>query len=136
LEECDHWTDLDFNKRTLTVRHQIQRIRGELYEDDTKSRRMRVIPLRWQRLRQAEQRRAAGPEWQDSPYIFTTRTGRPAEPRNLSRSCTRIVDGGGLPMIRLHDTRHGCATLLLAAGVAQREAMKQMNRLLRRRGQR
>ncbi|MEY9962835.1 integrase [Streptacidiphilus sp. MAP12-16] len=101
------------------------------WSDTPKSRRKRVIPipmmcvppLRWQRLRQAEQRRSAGADWQDSEYVFTTRSGRPIEPRNLTRSFQRIADDERLPAIRLHDTRHGCATLLSAAGVGPRDLM-------------
>lgn len=82
------------------------------------------------------------------------------EPRNLNRSFSRLTATAGLRSIRLHDARHGCATLLTAAGVAprvlmeilghsqismtmdvythvtqdtQREAINHMNRLLRRR---
>jgi integrase len=74
-------------------------------------------------MRQAEQRRAARAEWEASDYVFTTRTGRPVEPRNLVRSFERLIREESLPKIRLHDTRHGCATLLAAAGVAPRDLM-------------
>lgn len=162
------WSDIDLERRTLTVRNQIQRVQKELYADSTKNRRTRAIPvplmcvapLRWQRLRQAAQRLAAGQDWHDSDYVFTTRTGRTIEPRNLSRSFERIAEDAGLRRIRLHDARHGCATLLFAAGVParvvmeilghsqiavtmniythvsdenRREAMEHMDRLLRRR---
>lgn len=119
-------------RRTLTVRNQIQRVQNELYADSTKNRRSRVIPLplmcvpplRWQRLRQAAQRAMAGQEWQDSDYVFTTRTGRTVEPMNLSRSFQRITEAAELPRIRRHDARHGCATLLFAAGVPARVVME------------
>lgn len=60
----------------------------------------------------------------DSDYVFTTRTGRTIEPMNLSRSFQRIAEDAGLPRIRLHDARHGCATLLFAAGVPARVVME------------
>ncbi|MDI9887307.1 site-specific integrase [Streptomyces sp. HNM0645] len=126
------WSDIDLEHRTLTVRNQLQRVQKELYEDTTKNRRTRAIPiplmcvapLRWQRLRQAGQRAAAGEGWHGGDYVFTTRTGRPVEPRNLSRSFERVSDDAGLPHIRLHDARHGCATLLFAAGVPARVVME------------
>ncbi|MCW8220083.1 site-specific integrase [Streptomyces griseolus] len=126
------WSDIDLGRRTLTVRNQIQRVQKELYADSTKNRRTRAIPvplmcvapLRWQRLRQAKQRHDAGRAWQDSDYVFTTRTGRTIEPRNLSRSFERITEDAGLRRIRLHDARHGCATLLFAAGVPARVVME------------
>ncbi len=127
-----HWRDVDLDRRTLTVRSTLNRGGKELYLDTTKNRRARVIPvplmcvapLRWQRLRQAGQRSALGTEWHDSGLVFTTRSGRPIEPRNLYRSFQRISASATLPPVRLHDTRHGCASLLFAAGVAPRTVME------------
>jgi integrase len=152
----------------LRVSKQVQRVGGELYEDTTKSGRARPVPLpliclaalRWRRMRQTEAARLKGAELAPSSYVFTTRTGRPIDPQNVNRSFFRITAAAGLRRIRLHDARHGCATLLTAAGVAprvvmeilghsqisitmdvythltsdtQREAISHMDRLLRRR---
>ncbi|WRY82627.1 tyrosine-type recombinase/integrase [Streptomyces clavifer] len=46
------------------------------------------------------------------------------EPRNVYRSFTRVAESAGLRVIRLHDARHGCATILTAAGVAPRVVME------------
>ncbi|WP_406512043.1 site-specific integrase [Streptomyces sp. NBC_00161] len=163
------WENVDLDKREIRVRSQRQRVRGEAYEDDPKGRRRRqtlplpgicVAPLRWQRMKQAEMRAKAGDAWQETGYVFTTRTGRPIEPRNVYRSFTRVAKDAGLRVVRLHDARHGTATLLTAAGVpprvvmeilghsqiavtmnvyahvvqdTQREAIGHMDRLLRRR---
>ncbi len=162
------WSDVDLDKRVLYVRQQTQRRRGRLYDDDPKGRRRRAVPLpamciaplRWHRMRQAALRERMGDKWETSGHVFTTRTGRPVEPRNVYRSFTRVARKAGLRVIRLHDARHGCATLLTAAGVAprvvmeilghsqisitmdvythvvqdtQREAISHMDRLLRRR---
>ncbi|MEU7199392.1 site-specific integrase [Streptomyces sp. NPDC045470] len=127
------WADVDLDKREIRVRKQRQRVRGEVYDDDPKGRRRRqtlplpamcVAPLRWQRMRQAAMRERAGEKWEETGYVFTTRTGRPIEPRNLYRSFTRVAKNADLRVIRLHDARHGCATLLTAAGVAPRVVME------------
>ncbi|MFI5868443.1 tyrosine-type recombinase/integrase [Streptomyces sp. NPDC051546] len=126
------WTDLDLDKRVLYVRQQTQRRRGVLYDDDPKGRRRRAVPipamciapLRWHRMQQSSQRAKAGEKWTESGHVFTTRSGRPVEPRNVYRSFTRVAQGAGLRVIRLHDARHGCATLLTAAGVAPRVVME------------
>ncbi|MEU7283669.1 MULTISPECIES: site-specific integrase [Actinomycetes] len=126
------WTDVDLDKRVLYVRQQTQRRRGVLYDDDPKGRRRRAVPLpamciaplRWHRMRQSDQRAKAGETWQDGGYVFTTASGRPVEPRNVYRSFTRVAASAGLRVIRLHDARHGCATLLTAAGVAPRVVME------------
>ncbi|MEU3523604.1 site-specific integrase [Streptomyces sp. NPDC038707] len=162
------WSDVDLEQRVLRISKQVQRVGGELYEDTTKSGRARPVPLpliclaalRWHRMRHAEAARLKGVELSSSSYVFTTRTGRPIDPQNVNRSFFRITDAAGLRRIRLHDARHGCATLLTAAGVAprvvmeilghsqisitmdvythvtsdtQREAISHMDRLLRRR---
>ena len=41
----------------------------------------------------------------------------------MYRSFTRVADSAGLRVVQLHDARHGCATLLTAAGVAPRVVM-------------
>lgn len=69
-------------------------------------------------------RAKAGEGWQQSGSVFTTRTGRQVEPRNVYRSFTRVAESAGLRIIRLHDARHGRATLLTAAGVAPRVVME------------
>ncbi|MEU7551711.1 site-specific integrase [Streptomyces sp. NPDC044571] len=126
------WSDIDLDKRVLHVRNQTQRRRGVLYDGDPKSRRRRVVPLpglcvaplRWHRMRQAEIRAKAGEGWEDTGHVFVTRSGRPVEPRNVYRSFTRVAEAAGLRVIRLHDARHGTATLLTAAGVAPRVVME------------
>ncbi|MEU0027900.1 site-specific integrase [Streptomyces sp. NPDC006335] len=126
------WTDVDLDKRVLYIRQQTQRRRGVLYDDDTKNRRNRALPLpamciaplRWHRMRQVAAKQRAGESWDDGGYVFATRNGRPVEPRNVYRSFTRVAQSAGLRVIRLHDARHGCATLLTAAGVAPRVVME------------
>jgi len=105
--------------------------RGTLY-DDPKSRRRRVVPmpalciapLRWHRLRHREAFARTGVAWSEKGHVFTTRNGRSVEPRNVYQSFTRLAADAGLRVVRLHDARHGCATLLTAAGVAPRIIME------------
>ncbi|MFC9202555.1 tyrosine-type recombinase/integrase [[Kitasatospora] papulosa] len=126
------WTDVDLDNRVLYVRQQTQRRRGVLYDDDPKGRRRRAVPLpamciaplRWHRMRQVTAKARAGESWQEGGHVFVTRTGRPVEPRNVYRSFTRVAESAGLRVIRLHDARHGCATILTAAGVAPRVVME------------
>ena len=54
--------------------------------------------------------------------MVTTRSGRPVEPRNLSRSFDRIVTTAGLPNIVFHDLRRTAATMLKSLGVPARDA--------------
>ncbi|QKV94240.1 tyrosine-type recombinase/integrase [Streptomyces sp. NA02950] len=55
------WSDVDLDKRVIRVGNQVQRIGGELYQDTTKTGKIRPVPLpliclaalRWHRLRLA-----------------------------------------------------------------------------------
>lgn len=126
------WQDIDLENRVLLVRQQVQRRRGVLYNDETKGRRSRAVPLpamciaplRWHRMKQRTAYAATGIDWTTAGYVFATRTGRPVEPRNVHRSFVRVSEAAGLRLVRLHDARHGCATLLTAAGVAPRVVME------------
>lgn len=51
-----------------------------------------------------------------SGYVFTTLDGGPLCPEHLTRTFNKLVADVGLPPVRLHDLRHGAATLMLLAG--------------------
>jgi integrase len=54
--------------------------------------------------------------------VFTTKTGRPIEPRNLVQSFTRICQNHGIRRIPVHGVRHTVATLLKLLKVPARDA--------------
>jgi len=127
------WEDIDLDDRVLRVRRALQRVDGALRLVDTKtraSRRPLPIPsmaaraLERRRARQAAERLAAGEAWQDRDLVFTTAIGTPLEPRNVNRRFEQLRRHAGLPWLRLHDLRHGCATFLLAQGVDPRTVME------------
>lgn len=49
--------------------------------------------------------------------MFTWTRGTPLEPRNGNRAFAQLVEKAGARLIRLHDLRHSCATLLFTMGV-------------------
>jgi integrase len=53
--------------------------------------------------------------------IFTTKTGRTIDPRNLLRSFRRICVQNSLRLIKVHHLRHTTATLLKNLGVPARD---------------
>jgi integrase len=125
------WDDVDFTTGRVSVRASLVRVGGRLVRGPVKTTAgIRVLPLVpltraalvAQRGKQGEQRAAAGPAWVVTDYVFTTRSGRPMEPRNLSRSFDRIVAAAGLPRIVFHDLRRTAATLLKDLGVPARDA--------------
>ena len=88
-----------------------------------------VLDLR--RQAQAADRAELGRAWQDNGLVFTTKTGRPVEPRNLVRSFHRICTAYGLRDIKVHHLRHTTATLLKNLGVPARDAQRLTRRAAR-----
>jgi integrase len=74
--------------------------------------------LREHRRRQAEERLAAGQQYEANDLIFACPQGGPIDIRALVRPhFNRILSRAGLPHIRLYDLRHSAATILLSSGV-------------------
>jgi integrase len=72
--------------------------------------------LRLHRKRQKEEKLAWGGSWTETGRIFTREDGSELKPDWVSEYFERLAFAAGLPPIRLHDLRHGAATLSLAAG--------------------
>ena len=49
-------------------------------------------------------------------YIFTDEEGNLIKPDRVNRRFKKLLEDNGLKIIRFHDLRHSCATLLLALG--------------------
>ena len=79
--------------------------------------RTTITALRQHRVRQVAEHKIVGEGYRDSGYVFTSLVGEPIAPDRLTRTFHRLCDDAGMPPIRLHDLRHGAATLALAAGV-------------------
>jgi integrase len=125
------WRDVDAEDGEIRIRQQVQRIKGELRFYPVKTaagrRDLPLLPiihsmLDLRRQAQAADRQELGRAWQDNGLIFTTKTGRPVEPRNLVRSFHRICDTYKLRDIKVHHLRHTTATLLKNLGVPARDA--------------
>jgi integrase len=125
------WQDIDLEAQVIHVRQQIHRAQGQLHIGPVKtkagSRDLPLIGLARHALtarkkQQAADRMKLGSAWTDTGLVFTTRTGRPIEPRNLVRSFVRIRDGNGIRKIRLHAIRHTMASLLKDLKVPARDA--------------
>lgn len=125
------WQDVDVDEGTLRIRQQIGRVSGELRTGPVKTRagnRDLPIPslarsaLLIRQQQQIADRDVLGRAWQDTGLVFTTRSGRPIEPRNLVRSFRRICDHNKLRVIKVHHLRHTTASLLKKLRVPPRDA--------------
>lgn len=122
------WDDIDLERGLLTVRAQLQDVRGLTLVPPKTRAGQRTLPLsaiarealvRHQARQQAE-REKAGPLWRETGFVFTTELGTPIYPRNLNRTFQGVLEKAGLRPIRFHDLRHTCATLLLSQEVHPR----------------
>jgi integrase len=116
------WPDVDLEGGTARIARTRILIDGKPAESVPKtSAGKRTIPLdpslvallRTHKTRQGREKLAAGPAYEDSGWLFADELGVPYYPDTLSEWFEREVAALKLPRIRLHDTRHTAATLLL-----------------------
>ncbi|HET7018043.1 MAG TPA: site-specific integrase, partial [Streptosporangiaceae bacterium] len=125
------WQDIDSDAKLIRVRQQVQRVQGELHIGPVKTRAgKRDLPVLSLALAQLDSRKQdqdqdranLGSAWPDLDLVFTTRTGRPIEPRNFVRSFTRICEQNAIRRISVHAVRHTTASLLKDLKVPPRDA--------------
>ncbi len=118
------WSDIDFDKATLSVNRGLVAIGYELTESRGKTTNSRrsidldpttVDVLTGWSAWQAAERRAAHLE--PSGRVFTGTYGNVIHPHSISQAFERIARNAGVPIIRFHDLRHTHATLLIKEGV-------------------
>ncbi len=134
-EACGlRWEDVDLRAGTITIATQLVDNDGEVEESVPKSdagdREVALdnetkAVLRRYRTQQQKAQSTAGAAWVDSGRVFTQNTGAWVEPDWLSDYFDRLMRRSGLPPIRLHDLRHGAATIALAAG-AEMKVVQEM----------
>lgn len=121
------WHDIDLSG-LIQIKHQLQRINGELILRETKtagSRRpialddITIALLRQHRQAQKENRILFGPAYQaqNFDYVCTWPDGKLMDPDYITHAFPRILKILNLPSVRFHDLRHTSATMLLKAGI-------------------
>ena len=130
------WSDVDLEAGTLHIQRSLQRIGHEwqFLEPKTKrSRRTISLPapvaqaLQEHKMRQVVERLLLGPDWEGERWgglIFTNEVGGPLNRSTVLRHFHRLLARAGLPKMRVHDLRHGAASLMAALGVSARVAME------------
>lgn len=129
------WSEVDLDSGVIHITEQIVAVAFEAYEDTPKNDRVRDISLDqdtlellrwWRKVQEAERA-----EWEalhrenpkkygpyvDSGRVFTKEDGSAYHPQFFSDRFERLYRKVGLPPVRLHDLRHGSASIALLAGV-------------------
>ncbi|MFF2523858.1 site-specific integrase [Streptomyces liangshanensis] len=129
------WTDTRLDAGLITVAKQLVVNGWEVYEDDLKTDAgARTIALdsdtvralRRHRARQEKDRDKWGSAWVETGRVFTRENGELLHPANVRRRFIELYEEIGLPPIRLHDLRHGAATLAHAAGAGLKDIQEML----------
>jgi integrase len=121
-ESCGlRWADLDLDQGVATIRWQITQLgpdtregrpKSEAGEADVSLDTQTIKQLKAHKARQAAEQLAAGKDWADTGYVFTTENGQPLNPAYVTEQFEYLAMCAALPPIRLHDLRHGAASIL------------------------
>jgi len=122
------WADVDLVKSRISISQTRTCVGYKVVVGEPKTPRSRrsvaldpdtVSALKVWKSRQLEDKmeRQRDKLWTDTGYVFTLEDGQPYHPGRVSRLFNSAVAKSKLPRIRLHDTRHSHASLLLAAGI-------------------
>ncbi|WP_327042830.1 site-specific integrase [Micromonospora ureilytica] len=118
------WTDIDLHDATLTVKEQIVVVDGQDVVGPPKSASscrtialdattLRLLRNEWRLHHRVLRETGRNPDG----YLFVNAKGQPLRPDYLTRRLGKLIANADLPPVRLHDLRHGAASLALAAGV-------------------
>ena len=128
------WPDLNLDANTLRVQRVLQRVQGEwLFKEPKTQRSRRTISLpepvakalRQHRTNQLKERLRLGHTWEDlHGLVFTKESGSPLTPTTVSYHFHGLLRNAVLPRMRIHDLRHGAASLMAAMGIPPRVAME------------
>jgi integrase len=130
-----HWSDVDFGKGTITVRHQVRETIRPSHENGKTVNRQevevvdftkteggdsRVIHLPKLAVAALKSRRAIADKEKRCKLVFPAVNGAPLRRSNFARSVTaRISEKVGFP-VTMHSLRRAMSTMLAANGVSAR----------------
>jgi integrase len=121
------WGDVNLDAGTIHIRRTLKRAskRTPDYDDPKTVRSRRILDLdadavdalRAHHDRQKFHRQELGDAYEDHGIVFASELGTPLDQANVSRRFKRALKRAGLPeTTRMHDLRHGAATMMLEAG--------------------
>ena len=131
------WQDVDLEAGVLHVRQTLERVRNHattepgkrtclIFQEPKTEQSRHTIPipadiaevLKQHKARHAEEKLRMGQAYTDYGLVFCWPHGTPLDPEDFRKRFVQPCQQAGLPPIRLHDTRHTFATLMLKLGQA------------------
>jgi integrase len=120
------WDDVDLDGQVIRINRTRVTVEGRVIDSVPKTEAGRrsipldpslVATLRKHKSTQASESLAAGPgAYTAGGHLLADELGRPYHPDSISGWFDQKVKDSGLQRIRLHDTRHTAASLMLASG--------------------
>lgn len=129
------WDSVDFERKTVTIRHTVAKVTKVVEKDTTKTassyRSFPLVPeaesiFRAEQNAEAENRRLMGRAYHETDYIFKWPDGTPYSPDFITRKFPALLKKYGFPHIRLHELRHSCASLLINDGFTLKDVQEWM----------
>ena len=120
------WSDVDLEKGEIFVWQQVQKVNGNYVFVKLKSKfsvrtleldGTTVNALKAHKKEQNRVRLMIGEAWHDSDLVFPGLKGQPQNSHTDFNNWHKALAAAGLPLKRLHDARHTCATLLYDQGM-------------------
>lgn len=117
------WDSIDFDAKTMTIRHTVSKVTEVVAKDKTKNASSRrTFPLTDEALeifkaakcQEQQNRLAFGREYQENNYVFKWPDGHTYSPDYVTHRFGDLLKKHNLPHIRFHDLRHSCASMLIA----------------------
>jgi integrase len=127
------WDAIDFDKKTISVKHKVIVIKKKIIKSDqlkthASYRTLPLIPqieklLLEKRKQQREDIEFFGDSYnlENKEYVTVDEMGRIMRSDNLSSRFREFLKKHNLKLIRFHDLRHSCASLLIANGVSLKQ---------------
>jgi integrase len=131
------WSAIDFKNKTITINHTVAEVEDDegkkhiVQKDRTKNkssyRTLPLIPqveeaLLWKKIQDDEYRKVCRRSYckDYTGYVFVDELGRLLKPEYLTKGFQNLLNKHELRLIRFHDLRHSCASLLLKNGVSMK----------------
>ena len=124
------WDSVNFENNTLTIKHTVVQFSELVEKDSTKTASSyRTYPLTNEireillRLKASEKENSIlfGKEYIENDYIFKWANGAMYKPNYVTHKFKSILQKYDFPIIRFHDLRHTCASLLVAKGFSMKD---------------
>ena len=130
------WSSIDLNKETITLDHAVVQceidgkrrvVSKDKMKNQSSMRTLPVLPVVKQMLislknEQEERRQKYGRYYNNeyNDYVTVTEIGDLVRPDTLTTHFKTFLVRNHLPVIRLHDLRHSCASILIAGGTSMK----------------